>query len=438
VDQPASEFKSMCPKSAHSEPREAASATAVSAPAAAGGQVVGYHPSWSANPVATWLVEHGGRGIELGPFLAELSERLAAHGVPLHRVSLGVRPMHPEVFARNVRWRRGEAGVAVYDRDYAIRDSDGYLKSPVRLIHEGAAGLRRRLVGPAAMLDFPILTELRDDGSTDYVIMPVLHSTGVTDFVSWTTDRPEGFSTAHLTLLYDLLPLIALRVELASAYDATRTLLTTYLGREPARRVLAGSVRRQHVETIRAAVLVSDVRGYTRMTDRLPPAQMVQLLDDYFERVAEPIDAHQGEVLKFIGDGLLAMFEAKDDPADACRRALAAANEAMAALAKVSVERKAQGLPEIEIGVGLHLGLVQFGNIGARERLDFTVIGPAVNEASRVEALCKVLRRPLLATAAFAEAAGAASMVSLGFHALRGVAEPQEIFGLARHAPQAV
>ena len=430
-----SEFKPMPSKSARSE-LPGAPAPAAAPTVAVGGQVVGYHPSWSAHPVATWLVEHGGRGIELAPFLEELSTRLAAHGVPLFRASLGVRPMHPEVFARNVLWKRGAAGVAVYDRDYTIRDTETYRNSPVKLIHEGAGALRRRLAGPAARLDFPILTELRDGGSTDYVIMPVTYSSGVVDFISWTTDRPDGFSTAHLTLLYDLLPLIALRIELATSYDATRTLLTTYLGREPARRVLSGSVRRQHVETIRAAVLVSDVRGYTRMTDRLPPAQIVQLLDDYFERVAEPIEARHGEVLKFIGDGLLAMFEAKDDPGDACRRALAAADEAMASLATVSAERRARGLPEINIGVGLHLGEVQYGNIGARERLDFTVIGPAVNEASRVEALCKVLQRPLLTTAAFARAVGVDSLESLGFHALRGVAEPQEIFGRSAHGPQ--
>lgn len=436
MDESAIEFNPMRPNSAHSK-EPAATPTEVPPPGAApGGQVVGYHPSWSAHPVATWLVEHGGRGIELGPFLAELCERLATEGVPLQRVSLGVRPMHPEVYARNVRWKRGEPGVAVNDRDYTIRDTDAYRTSPIKLIHDGAGGLRRRLVGPAAVLDFPILEELRAEGATDYVIMPVVHSSGVTDFISWATDRPDGFSTANLTLLYDLLPLIALRVELASSYDATRTLLTTYLGREPARRVLAGSVRRQNVETIRAAVLVSDVRSYTRMTDRLPPGQIVQLLDDYFERVAEPIEDRRGEVLKFIGDGLLAMFDARDDAADACRRALEASKQALASLAEGNVGRAARGLPEIHIGVGLHLGEVQYGNIGARDRLDFTVIGPAVNEASRVEALCKVLQRPLLASGAFAEAVGIDSLQSLGFHGLRGVAEPQEIFGLAAHGPQ--
>jgi adenylate cyclase len=263
--------------------------------------------------------------------------------------------------------------------------------------------------------------------------MPLLLSTGDTDFISWATDRPGGFATPQLTLLYDLLPLIALRIELASAYEATRTLLTTYLGREPARRVLSGSVRRQSVETIRAAVLVSDLQGFTRLADRLPADQVVRLLDDYFDCMAEAIENHGGEVLKFIGDGLLAMFEAQDER-DACGRALQAGCAALDKLAEMNAKRAAQGMPTIRVGVGLHLGDVQYGNIGARERLDFTVIGPAVNEASRVERLTRVLERPLLATAAFARAAAGCPLVSLGFHVLRGVAEPREIFALAAPA----
>jgi len=413
----------------------AASAPFPAPDAAAAPTVLGYHPSWSSHPVATWLVEHGGQGIELGPFLAGLCERLAAAGVPLYRVSLGLRPPHPEVYARNVRWKRGERGVSVSDRDYGIRTSSAYRDSPVRLIHEGAGALRRRLEGPGAGLDFPILAELKADGCTDYVIMPLLHSTGETDFISWTTDRPGGFATPQLTLLYDLLPLIALRVELASAHEATRTLLTTYLGREPARRVLSGSVRRQSVETIRAAVLVSDVRGFTRFADRNPADEVVRLLDDYFECMAEAIEDRGGEVLKFIGDGLLAMFEAKDDR-DACGRAFEAGRAALEKIEAANARRAAQGRAPIRVGLGLHLGDVQYGNIGARERLDFTVIGPAVNEASRVEQLTKALDRQLLATAAFAGAAPDCPLVSVGFHALRGVAEPQEIFGLAEPAPK--
>ena len=413
----------------------AASAPSPAPDVATAPAVLGYHPSWSSHPVATWLVEHGGRSIELGPFLAELCERLVVAGVPLYRVSLGLRPPHPEVYARNVRWKRGELGVAVIDRDYGIRTSRAYTESPVRLIHEGAGALRRRLEGEGAGLDFPILAELKADGCTDYVIMPLLQSTGETDFISWTTDRAGGFATPQLTLLYDLLPLIALRIELASAHEATRTLLTTYLGREPARRVLSGSVRRQNVETIRAAVLVSDVRGFTRFADRNPADEVVRLLDDYFECMAEAIEDQGGEVLKFIGDGLLAMFEAKDDR-DACERAFEAGRAALEKIDAVNARRAAEGRAEIRVGLGMHLGDVQYGNIGARERLDFTVIGPAVNEASRVEQLTKVLDRQVLATAAFAGAAPDRRLESVGFHALRGVAEPREIFGLAEAAPK--
>jgi adenylate cyclase len=252
----------------------------------------------------------------------------------------------------------------------------------------------------------------------------------VPDYISWTTDRPGGFTTGQLTLLYDLLPLIALRVELATAYDATATLLATYLGRAAARRVLDGRVRRAQVESLHAAVFYADLRGFTALADQLPPEQVIDMLDDYLELVARPIDDRGGEILKFMGDGVLAIFEAAADPAGACLRALEAARQAQAALAARSGERVAAGLPGLAAGIGLHFGDVQFGNIGARDRLDFTVIGRAVNEVTRVEDLCKSVGQPALATAAFVAQLppGATAMRSLGLHRLRGVAEPQEIF----------
>ena len=396
-----------------------------------------YHPSWSTNPVASWLVEHDGRSIELGEFLKQLCLRLVEQDVAVYRVTVGIRSMHPEVFAKAVLWKRGEDGIVQIDRTYDVRNSEMYAKSPVKLIHDGAGAIRRKLEGDNVVLDFPILEELIGIGCTDYVIMPIRMSNGQTNFISWTTDQPGGFTTPQLTLLYALLPLISLRVELEVSYEATRTLLNTYLGREPARRVLAGSVRRKQVEDIRAAVFVSDMRGFTRLADRHPPEAVIGALDDYFETMAQPIENRFGEVLKFIGDGMLAIFDAETDPRDACRKALAAAVEGLDGLARLNARRIAAGQPEIRAGIGLHLGDVQYGNVGARDRLDFTVIGPAVNEASRVEALCKVMRRPLLASAAFAEAQCGTELVSLGFHALRGVSEPQEIFGLPSHDSQA-
>lgn len=392
-----------------------------------------YHPSWSTSPVASWLVEHDGKSIELGEFLKQLCLRLVDQDVAVYRVTIGIRSMHPEVFAKAVLWNRGEDGIVQIDRSYETRHSDMYANSPVKLIHDGAGAIRRRLEGDDVVLDFPILQELVEIGCTDYVIMPIHMSNGRTNFISWTTDQPGGFTTPQLTLLYDLLPLISLRVELEVAYEATRTLLNTYLGHEPARRVLAGSVRRKQVEDIRAAVFVSDMRGFTRLADRHPPDVVISALDDYFETLARPIETRFGEVLKFIGDGMLAIFDAETDPRDACCKALAAAMEGLDRLTALNARRVAAGQPEIRVGIGLHLGDVQYGNVGARDRLDFTVIGPAVNEASRVETLCKVMRRPLLASAAFAEAQCGTDLVSLGFHALRGVAEPQEIFGLPGH-----
>ena len=390
-----------------------------------------YHPTWSTNPVASWLVEHGGHGTDLGRFLKKLCEHLLDEDVPLFRVRMGNRAMHPEVYGRDVIWQRGQVGIVEIDREHGIDATSLYRNSPVRLIHEDAGALRRRLDGPHVQRDFPVLDDLIRMGCTDYVIMPILHSNGQINYISWTTDQPGGFSTPQLTLLYDLLPLISLRVEIENAYEATRTLLTTYLGREPARRVLAGKTRRAQVESIRAAIWFSDLRGFTRMSDRTPPDQVVALLDDFFETLARPIEAHGGEVLKFLGDGLLAIFNGEADAGLDCAHALAAAKDALAGLEPENARRAVAGEAPINCGIGLHLGEVQFGNIGARDRLDFTVIGPAVNEASRVEALCKVLDRPLLASARFAEAIGPTGLTSLGFHVLRGVSTPEEIFGPA-------
>ena len=386
--------------------------------------------TWSRHPLATWLVDHHGRAVGLDALLTGLCEGLVADGVPLFRVVVGVRSSHPEVAARSVVWEHGGAGALKRDFTYTAQDRDTYRLSPVKLIHEGAGAIRRRLEGPDRTIDFPILVDLVELGVTDYVIMPLVDTTGRINFVSWTTDRPDGFERAHLTLLYDLLPLVALRVEIETTHDATRTLLKTYLGSEPARRVLAGKVRRGQVETIRAVVLVSDVRGFTALSDRLEPRQVVELLDAYFEACARPIEDREGEILKFIGDGLLAIFAVGDDPRHACATALEAARGMFDGLAELNARRASLDQPAIRCGIGLHVGDVQYGNVGAHNRLDFTVVGRAVNEASRVESLCKVLDRPLLATAPFARLAADSRLVSLGFHALRGLREPHEIFGL--------
>ena len=386
------------------------------------------HPSWASNPIASWLVQHGGRPSDLAARLSGLCLGLVAQGLTLRRVHVGIRSTHPEVAARTVIWERGSEGTTLIDHGYGLQLSEDYLNSPVRLIHEGAGAFRRRLEGPEVVRDFPVLDDLIAQGCTDYVIMPLTFSSGQANFISWATDRPGGFTVGELTLLYDLLPLIALRVEIETTRQNMQTLLTTYLGREPARRVLAGSVRRGQVESIRAAIWISDLRAFTRLSDRVPIRQVVAILNDYFEVIARAVEAHGGEILKFTGDGILAIFNAGPSSREDCESALAAAREALARLESDNAERSAEGLPEILTGIGLHLGDLVFGNIGSRDRLDFTVIGPAVNETGRVETLCKVLERPLLVSASFAEAVGTDGLQSLGFHVLRGVSTPREIF----------
>jgi adenylate cyclase len=383
---------------------------------------------WRDDATAAWLIEHGGERVGLVALLREFCERLEGEGLALYRVHMGLRSTHPEIVAQTVIWTRGTAGSRQVDHGYGMTLSSGYQNSPVRLIHEGAGGFRRRLEGPTAQFDFPVLRDMVEQGCTDYLIMPLVFASGQINFVSWSTDRPGGFRTPELSRLYDLVPLLALRVEIEMANRNAANLLTTYLGPSAARRVLAGSVRRGQVERIRAAIWVSDLRGFTRLSDRVPTRQVIAVLNDYFDVMDRAIEAHGGEILKFVGDGLLAIFNAGPTSAEDCARAMAAAREVLARIEGDNQERAAEGLPTLRTGIGLHVGEVAFGNIGAHDRLDFTVIGPAVNEAVRVEALCKVLERPLLISGAFAAAAGHAGLESVGSHALRGVSTPQELY----------
>ncbi len=249
---------------------------------------------------------------------------------------------------------------------YGTRSAPAYLNSPAKLIHDGAGAIRRRLEGPSPLLDFPVLHDLVEMDCTDYVIMPILHSTGEINFISWATCKSGGFSTAQLTLLYDLLPLISLRVEVETAHEETRTLLNTYLGREPARRVLGGSVRRAQVESLSAAIWISDIRGFTQLSDRMPARVVIALLDDYFDIQAAAVESAGGEILKFMGDGLLAIFADGPSLVEDSRRALTAARRALRRLASENDERTGEGQPEIRCGIGLHAGEVRYGNIGAR------------------------------------------------------------------------
>lgn len=386
--------------------------------------------------IARWLVEPTTRSLPVEAALTKLVELLGERGLPrLMRVGLSLPTLHPEIWVRRLAWTRDE-GARLFLPQHTLTTSPAYLDSPVAAIHAGSGPIRCRLEGPSADLRYAICRDLAAQGATDYVCIPLDLGSAHRTYVSLATDDPGGFDDGALAGLIDLSPYISMWLELKAAQVAGRGLLEVYLGKNAAARVLAGEVRRGHGVATEAAIWTCDLRGFTAMSDATPASEVVATLDAYFEAVAGPIADHGGEVLKFIGDAVLAIFPvAEGARGEACARALDAARGALAAMEALNAAREQEAKPRLGIGLALHVGEVMFGNIGARERLDFTVIGAAVNEACRMESLCKTLDTPLVVSAPFAAVIGA-GLVSLGEHRLRGVAGAQRLFTLPVHAPR--
>jgi len=355
--------------------------------------------------------------------MREACHRLCDAGLPLLRVSIDVRALHPQVYGRQTMWQRGCDCVSNVERQHGIEDSPAYLLSPVRHIREGGGGMRRRLEGPDAQIDFPVLEELKALGATDYLILPLRRDGGRSSYVSLATDRPGGFTAAHILAIEGLVPILALITELLSARRMTRDLLNVDLGYEAAERVLEGDIRRGTGEVIRAVLWNCDLKGFTALSDVTPPSELITLLDEYFDAMARPVEARGGEVLKFIGDGILAIFRPGTDGE------AGAAKLALANMTALNDARRARGLAPLATKIALHVGEMVYGNVGATDRLDFTVIGPAVNTVARVQSRCGDLDEPVLATERFA-ALVPERLVSRGLHSLRGLATQTELFAL--------
>lgn len=376
----------------------------------------------SPTPIIEWLLDPESRELTLPQLIEQLGERLNAAGLSLLRVTTSIHTLHPEVFVRTVRWFRGRP-VESMRVPHSIQQSPDYIGSPVQEIYEGAAEIRHRLEGASFPLRYAQLGSLLSLGATDYCAHAIALGRGRKTFMAYVTDRPGGFTEAELDLLRQLRPALSMRLSLASAEYATSSLLRVYLGKEASRRVLSGSFRRGTGQEIDAAIFFCDMRGFTALTDSRPMTEVIEILNQYFEALAAPIASNGGEILKFIGDAVLAIFRVDDlGPAKACANALLAAEQAQRA---ISALRATSG---IDAGIGLHLGRVMYGNIGAQDRLDFTVIGPAVNEASRIEALSKELAEPIILSGELARHLPADRVRSLGARSLRGVRAPKELF----------
>jgi adenylate cyclase len=311
-----------------------------------------------------------------------------------------------------------------------------------KMVQTGDSFLRRRL-NETSKDEFPILSDLLDAGMTDYVaIITRFAPEGVIGemdgvYSSWATSMPAGFSDSQIVTLKRVVPSLALAIKSVSLARMTRTLMETYLGRDAGQRVLSGRIVRGIAERIDAVVWFSDLRGFTRITDTAPE-HVIPLLNDYSDVIVSAIHEHGGDVLKLIGDGTLAIFPAKSR-INACNAALTAAIAARQGVAELKKARRAEDKPVTDMYLGLHVGKVFYGNVGSRERLDFTVLGPAVNEASRIAAMCRSVDQPVLMSAAFAEVGDIKGrLVSVGRYALRGVSHPQELFTLDADAEAAL
>lgn len=389
---------------------------------------------WTPTPVIEWLILEAWRIVAIPDLLGSLARHLLDAGVPLWRFFCLVPTLHPLYADSAYRWVRDDPVIFHGFGEHGLKLRPAYAANPLKLIvDDGYSGVRRRLDGSYRDGEFPLLDELKAAGATDYVAMPLEFTGGGRTAVSFATDHRAGFSGGHLAEFYNLLPVLARLIERETLRSTAENLLNTYVGRSAGGRILKGQIRRGSGETINAAIWYCDLRGFTALTAKLPQDRLIGVLNDYLDAMADPVQRHCGEVLKFMGDGLLAIFPVSPDGDATQACALEAAIEARAGMAALNDRRSAEGEPPLDYGLTLHLGAVTYGNIGAADRLDFTVIGNAVNEAQRMEELCKILNRCPLMSAGFAALSPMATLC-LGDFPLRGMASSLAVHCLAGDA----
>lgn len=382
------------------------------------------------NIFTDWLLSEAWNTSSVHELVQLLGECLFAAGVPVWRLQLLIRTLHPQLFATGYTWWRETSKTETFSAAHEVLETREHKESPYAAIMDGAGGVRRSLEGDGQDFDFPVLKELQAKGATDYVAMPLLFSDGQINIITLVSDRTGGFSTDVLGQLYEILPLLSRLFEVHALRRTAITLLDTYLGKHTGQRVLEGSIKRGDGEDIHAVIWFCDLRDSTSLSESLPREAYLEMLNQFFDCMAGAVLDHGGEVLKFIGDAVLAIFPLADpDNPEAAGHAIEAAQDVQRRIAVINQQRAAHGAKTIGFGVGMHIGNLMYGNIGTSGRLDFTVIGSAVNEASRIESMCKPLGQTVIFSNAFARHFPD-KLVSLGVHALRGVSAPQELHTL--------
>ncbi len=389
----------------------------------------GHWPS-RRNATLDWLA----RESVLEPYIDNLfggaCNRLRADGVPLDRATLHLRTLHPQLLGATITWRPGMQDAEIDFHERSVLEQPAYLGSPVRALFEGAEGIRQRLdlehlrEGPA----FGIFADLQRQGFTDYLALPMRFTDGKRHASSWATRRPGGFDTVDLLTIEEMLPILAMAVEIRLNRRIARNLLNTYVGPRAGERILRGEITRGSGETLHAAIWNSDLRGFTRLSQTRPRDELLDLLNGYFDVMADAVLGEGGEILKFMGDGLLAIFPLETP--QACSRAFRAARAAVAGMRRFNADRGARGEERVGFGIALHRGDVMWGNIGAASRLDFTVIGPAVNITERLQELAKELRTEVLLSGEFVHSCEhrEAALRPLGRRRLRDIDRAIEVY----------
>ncbi len=385
-----------------------------------------------ADRLVDWLQSDGLRLRETTSFVEAFAVKLRQAGIDVCRITTGVPVLHPQVYSLSSLW---ELGKPASERRFRQEGDlfQQFANSPMAVVYSGKA-VRCSLEAPPQPGDYPILADLRADGITDYLALPIPFSDGSWKAVTLATPRPGGFPAGQIALFRSLVPTLAMILEIQTLRRTMLTLLDTYVGPIAGQRVLDGAIKRGMCEPIQAVIWICDLRGFSELAGQLSGGDMLDFLHDYFGAMTDAVARHGGEVLKFIGDAMLAIFPLGDDSAATAARALAASEAAGAAIAALNKERRRTGRPEIRYGLALHVGEVLYGNIGGSDRLDFTVIGQTVNTATRIEGLCKELGRNVLLSGDFAALCEGA-VEPLGSFALKGLASAQPVFAPLQAAP---
>lgn len=384
--------------------------------------------SWPLQPVIDWLFRRGRLIDNRHEFVSQLADQLNRSGAQIDRITIMFPTINPLFTATTAVWSSDTGKTVSVQARHGIRETERYIGSPLQKLLESGRGVRQSLLELPTDAHNAFL-ELNKDGYVDYYAMPVTFNTGLNSAFIVVTRAQDGFGKCDIENLRKVRDFIAPTLEVFSLRHLSASLMDTYLGRRTGKKVLSGMIKRGDADTIHAALWFSDLRDFTRLTETLPPANLLKILNDYFEFVSAAVTAYGGEILRFIGDAMLIVFPIDNTQSrqSACQSALRAAKDAYQSLATLNHLRRRHAEEEIRFGVGLNIGEVIYGNVGAPDRLDFTVMGPAVNRTARLESLTKKLDENILMSQEFAELVGC-SMRSLGRHEMQGVGEPQPVF----------